>query len=195
MGIINKFIFLSSSIFGLSTLLSCNQNINKRANIIKINNKRPISLLLENNREIGYSNFDSILLEENNPTSFITHNHKQNIKVALATYKIAKKWNRSAKYKLKVKKELEVTKTRKRALSITAKTVSSLLIMGGIIGVGVYLFKYNRDPLHKTSSFLLDLVIKTFLKIKKVDVDFEDSFRNLIFYIFKEKDSEDKKTY
>ncbi|MDJ1648962.1 hypothetical protein, partial [Mycoplasma phocimorsus] len=67
------------------------------------------------------------------------------------------------------------------------------LVAGGVIGAGIYLFKYNRDPLHKTKAYFTDLAFKTYLKYKNIDVDFEDSFKNLIFYLYKENDQENKK--
>ncbi|MDJ1648759.1 hypothetical protein, partial [Mycoplasma phocimorsus] len=67
------------------------------------------------------------------------------------------------------------------------------LVAGGVIGAGIYLFKYNRDPLHKTKAYFTDLAFKTYLKYKNINVDFEDSFKNLIFYLYKENDQENKK--
>ncbi|MDJ1647909.1 hypothetical protein [Mycoplasma phocimorsus] len=73
------------------------------------------------------------------------------------------------------------------------KTAMSLLLACGILSVGIYFFKYNRDPLHKTKAYFTDFIFKKYLKHINVDINFENIFKNLMFYLFKENDFEDRK--
>ena len=202
----NRLTFLSLSILGISTVISCAQNTIKKEEIREIDTK--LNIQKENQYLHKSKNDDSLLLNDNtnNKDSFpvvesalVENNNigkielKLELNSILNINKIFKKWNKRVKQTLRKKKELEAHKKKKKIIVATTTTLSSLLLASGIIGTGVYLFKYNRELLHKIDAFLVDLGLKAFLKIKKIDADFMDAFKNLIFYLFKENDSDDKK--
>ena len=205
----NRLTLLSFSILGVTTSISCTQNtikkqeikeIDTKLNIQKENqfldkNKNDESLLLDNNinNKDSYLVVESSLIENNNIGNIGKINLKLELNAILNINKIFKKWNKRVKQTLKNKRELEAYKKKKQIIVATTTTLSSLLLVSGIIGASVYLFKYNRELLHKTEAFLVDLILKAFLKFKRVDIDFENSFRNLMFYLFKENEESDKK--
>ncbi|MDJ1649059.1 hypothetical protein [Mycoplasma phocimorsus] len=206
---INKLAFLFSGIIGITTIISCNSNINKhkaqkiiskklinqKNDISKIVDKqKSISLLLNSNNE-KYIPFiiDSNLIEDNNLKNIKENQLKFNVNTILQTKKIFTIWNKKTKHKLKIKKELETLKKREKSYVMVRKTAMSLLLAGGILSVGIYFFKYNRDPLHKTKAYFTDFIFKKYLKHINVDINFEDIFKNLMFYLFKENDFEDRK--
>ncbi|MDJ1648383.1 hypothetical protein [Mycoplasma phocimorsus] len=206
---INKLAFLFSGIIGITTIISCNSNINnhkaqkiiskklinQKNDISKIVDKqKSISLLLNSNNE-KYIPFiiDSNLIEDNNLKNIKENQLKFNVNTILQTKKIFTIWNKKTKHKLKIKKELETLKKREKSYVMVRKTAMSLLLAGGILSVGIYFFKYNRDPLHKTKAYFTDFIFKKYLKHINVDINFEDIFKNLMFYLFKENDFEDRK--
>ena len=205
----NRLTFLSLSVLGISTAVSCAQNTIKKQEIKKINtklniqkenqflhkNKSDESLLLNDNtnNKDSFPVVESSLIENNNIGNIGKIELKLELNSILNINKIFKKWNKRVKQTLRKKKELEAHKKKKKIIVATTTTLSSLLLVSGIIGTGVYLFKYNRELLHKIDAYLVDLGLKAFLKIKKIDADFMDAFKNLIFYLFKENDSDDKK--
>ena len=156
-----------------------NNKIQKQVSLLSVNDEKYISVVTKEN-----------LIELNNSSQSQLN---FNLNTIIKTKEISSKWRKEAKRLLKRRREVELATKRKKSITIAAKTISTLLIISGIVGAGIYLFKYNRDPLHIIESHLVDLGLKAFLKFKKIDIDFQDSFRNLIFYIFKENDSEDKK--
>ncbi|MDJ1648376.1 hypothetical protein [Mycoplasma phocimorsus] len=206
----HKLAFLFSSVIGLSTtIVSCNLNINKKEaqkeiskklinqekNKFKFNNKQDLifGLIKDNQQLNNFSTIDSNLVEKNNFENIEEEKEKKSdINTILKTKNIFTTWKKKAKQTLR-KKELEAANKKKNAYIIAGSTISALLVAGGVIGAGIYLFKYNRDPLHKTKAYFTDLAFKTYLKYKGIDVDFEDSFKNLIFYLYKENDQENKK--
>ncbi|MDJ1647261.1 hypothetical protein [Mycoplasma phocimorsus] len=206
---INKLAFLFLKIIGITTIISCNSNINnhkaqkiiskklinQKNDISKIVDKqKSISLLLNSNNE-KYIPFiiDSNLIEDNNLKNIKENQLKFNVNTILQTKKIFNIWNKKTKHKLKIKKELETLKKREKSYVMVRKTAMSLLLAGGILSVGIYFFKYNRDPLHKTKAYFTNFIFKKYLKHINVDINFEDIFKNLMFYLFKENDFEDRK--
>ncbi|MDJ1645535.1 hypothetical protein QLQ80_00315 [Mycoplasma sp. M5725] len=206
----NKLTLLFSIVIGLSTtVVSCNSNINKKEvqkeiskklinqekNKFKFNNKQDLIFgLIKDNQELNnFPTIDSNLVEKNNFENIKEEKEKKSdINTILKTKNIFTTWKKKAKQTLR-KKELEAANKKKNAYIIAGSTISALLVAGSVIGAGIYLFKYNRDPLHKTKAYFTDLAFKTYLKYKNIDVDFKDSFKNLIFYLYKENDQENKK--
>ncbi|MDJ1648081.1 hypothetical protein [Mycoplasma phocimorsus] len=206
----NKLTLLFSNVIGLSTtIVSCNLNINKKEvqkeiskklinqekNKFKFNNKQDLIFgLIKDNQELNnFPTIDSNLVEKNNFENIEEEKEKKSdINTILKSKNIFTTWKKKAKQTLR-KKELEAANKKKNAYIIAGSTISALLVAGGVIGAGIYLFKYNRDPLHKTKAYFTDLAFKTYLKYKNINVDFEDSFKNLIFYLYKENDQENKK--
>ncbi|MDJ1646717.1 hypothetical protein, partial [Mycoplasma phocimorsus] len=169
--------------------------INQEKNKFKFNNKQDLifGLIKDNQQLNNFSTIDSNLVEKNNFENIEEEKEKKSdINTILKTKNIFTTWKKKAKQTLR-KKELEAANKKKNAYIIAGSTISALLVAGGVIGAGIYLFKYNRDPLHKTKAYFTDLAFKTYLKYKGIDVDFEDSFKNLIFYLYKENDYENKK--
>ena len=200
----NKRILISLTILSSSiATIGCNSTIIKhQANLsleqkkeskFQFRNKQKSTLLLKEDTKDSYPIIKSSLIENNNIGNIGKINLNLELNSILNINKIFKKWNKRVKQTLKNKKELEAHKKKKKIIVATTTTLISLLLASGIIGTSVYIFKYNKEPLHKIESYLVDLSLKAFLKFKKIDVDFENSFRNLMFYLFKENEKRDKR--
>ncbi|MDJ1647910.1 hypothetical protein [Mycoplasma phocimorsus] len=122
---INKLAFLFSGIIGITTIISCNSNINnhkaqkiiskklinQKNDISKIVDKqKSISLLLNSNNE-KYIPFiiNSNLIEDNNLKNIKENQLKFNVNTILQTKKIFTIWNKKTKHKLKIKKKIRNT--------------------------------------------------------------------------------------
>lgn len=188
----NRFSILSTiSLLPIATI-SCS-NISVKQNIIKNLSNKQIKQEFKTINGL-LSSLETQGIFENSTTNFYENIIEQEVNndvfTIISLNKTLKKWRKKTQNSKKIKLQAQKAKRKSKIISL----VSWVLGISTLVGIGVYLFKYNRDPLHKAKAFVADFALKKYLKnIQKLDVDFEDILRNLIFYIFKENDYEDRR--
>ncbi|MDJ1647932.1 hypothetical protein, partial [Mycoplasma phocimorsus] len=200
-----KLILLSLGILCLPTVVSCETNkirkekakkviiekLNNQNKQFQINKKRTLnSLLLSENKYLNnYSTLD-LNLEKND--DFIKKTKSVSINSILKSKRILVSWAKRAKKTLKGKKILNKGKGKRNVFVIAGTTISVLLISSAIIGSSVYLLKYNRNLLNNTKANFFDFIFKKYLTFSNVNIELGNSFKNLLFSLFKENDFKDR---
>lgn len=205
----NKLFIFSSLIFLPIATISCN-NINlKHGNIknsdsnsiknsftkLQVPNKNsnnPISkqIYLNHTQTLSKYSQSALNITENIQDNFYEEEYdQQHFSSIINLKKITKKWLK----KTRVSKQIKLQSQKSKRNSKIISSVSWALGISSLLGVGLYLFKYNRNPLHKTGAYIVDFGIKSFLKYMKVDLKIDSQLRDLLFNIFRENDFEGRK--
>ena len=177
----NRFSILSTiSLLPIATI-SCS-NISVKQNIIKNLSNKQIKQEFKTINGL-LSSLETQGIFENSTTNFYENIIEQEVNndvfTIISLNKTLKKWRKKTQNSKKIKLQAQKAKRKSKIISL----VSWVLGISTLVGIGVYLFKYNRDPLHKAKAFVADFALKKYLKnIQKLDVDFEDILRNLIFF-------------